>query len=275
MKSAIIAALSLLGFSMVLVANPPTPAPSEINIEVSSAKRMHTVAQGKAFTDIRIALRYRGEALANANAIQTTVTTASDEAGNPLQAGDAFHDSDGTFKRLKKPFGQAAVPNEFELKLAFEGPEKTQSVKALSGNIQLLMPDKDPASIVTASFEKDADQPLKHPALQAAGVEITLLKPTGISTGKGKRNGVVYEQYDLSYQIKDPNQKVVEVEVFDAAGQKLKAIHGTTIEEPEKKTKALHLDALPPKDAMVKIYLVTEKATVTVPFDFKDVVLGR
>ena len=189
--------LTLLLISLSVIASPPIHPVTDVKFDVSKARCPHKTAHGKASSDIRIALRFSGREVTEAKAIQTIVTTATDDAGKPL----------------------------------------------------------------------------KNAALTAAGVEITLQKPNGASTGSGKINGVAYKQYDLSYQIKDPNNRVVAVEHLDANGTKLKSLHSSTSEGRNMKTKTLQFDTVPPPEATAKIYLITDKSLVTAPFDFKDIAL--
>ncbi len=264
-------------FSQGAIACPASPPSTDVKFELSKATSGHQVAHGKESSIISIELRYSGPEVANAKAIQTILTSATDDAGNPLQARTFYHDADGTYKALEKPFGKDAQnePDTFELSLAFEGPVANKSIKSLTGNIKLFVPSKDPNSVVTVSFEKDAGKPLKNAELTAAGVEITLVKPSTTPSYSGKMNGVDCKLYDLTYQIKDPNNKVVAVDFVDAKGEKLKTTSRSSSENKNLKTKSLHFDSAPPKDATVKIYLLTDKSLVTAPFEFKDIALGK
>jgi len=161
------------------------------------------------------------------------------------------------------------------VKLEFANPPRTaKALKELNGTIELLIPAKDPACIVTASVAKDAGKWLDNAALKAAGIELKLLKP---EPGAKKPAGFTFSanlgESDLGYEIKDPKNKVASVEFFDAGGKKLESNSRISSGFNGVNSVTMSFKDKPPADAVAKVYLVTEKSVVTVPLAFKNIAL--
>jgi hypothetical protein len=110
---------------------------------------------------------------------------------------------DGYFQSLSAPLPESRY---FAQMYHFYAPSAVKSIK-LAGTIELYIPTKDPASIITASLATEAGKPLKNDVLKAEGVEITLRSPMA-----GNSNS-------LSYIVKDPKRRVRDVEIVDAGGR--------------------------------------------------------
>lgn len=232
---------------------------------------------GKFFAGLEIDLKLTGPELATAKGIRTVVTAATDDAGNPLKNKDNRFSADG-FEELQKAFGGGfgeKKGDEFQVKLEFANPARAaKAIKSVTGSIELLLPQQDPASVITASVAKDAGKPLDNAALKAAGVEIKLLKP---EPGAKKPAGLSFSpslgENDLGYEIKDPKKKVASVEFFTAAGKKLETQGRMSSGFNDSKTVSISFKEKPPVDSVAKIYIVTEKSVLTVPLNLKDIVL--
>lgn len=232
---------------------------------------------GKFFAGLEIELKLAGPELANAKGIRTIVTAATDDAGNLLKKKDNQFAADG-FEELQRAFGGGfgeKKADEFQVKLEFANPARAaKAIKTLTGSIELLLPQQDPASIVTASVAKDAGKPLDNAALKAAGVEIKLLKP---EPGAKKPAGISFSpslgENDLGYEIKDPKKKVASVEFFTAAGKKLETQGRMSSGFNDSKTVSVSFKEKPPADSVAKIYIVTAKSVLTVPLNLKDIAL--
>jgi hypothetical protein len=234
---------------------------------------------GKFFAGLEIELKLAGPELATAKGIRTTVTAATDDAGNPLKKKENTF-SAGGFEELQKAFGggfEEKKADEFQVKLEFANPPRAaKAIKSISGSIDLLLPQQDPASVVTASVAKDAGKPLDNAALKAAGVEIKLLKP---EPGAKKPAGIGFSfaanlgENDLGYEIKDPKKKVAGIEFFSAAGKKLESQSHMSSGFNDSKTVSISFKEKPGADSVAKIYIVTEKSVLTVPLNLKDIAL--
>ena len=250
---------------------------AEVKVAVGDINDKRTT--GKFFAGLEIELKLSGPELAEAKGIRTTVKSATDDTGKALpEPGNRFG-SKGGFEELQKAFGggfsNEKKADEFQVKLEFGNPPRTaKAIKELSGTIELLIPAKDPAAVISASVAKDAGKPLDNAALRAAGVEFTLRKP-GAAEKKpsGFSFGGSLGENDLGYEIKDPKNKIASVEFFDASGKKLESNGRMSSGSNESKTVSITFNAKPPADAVAKIYVVTEKSVITVPLALKDVPL--
>jgi len=248
---------------------------AEVKVAVGDISDKRTT--GKFFAGLEIELKLSGPELAEAKGIRTTVKSATDDTGAALKKAENRFGGDG-FEELQKAFGGGfgeKKADEFQVKLEFENPLRAaKAIKTLNGSIELLIPAKDPAAVITASVAKDAGKPLENAVMKGAGVEFTLRKP-----GKEEKKdsefgfGGSLGENDLGYVIKDPNGKVASVEFFDAAGKKLESNGHMSSGFGGSKTVSITFNAKPPADAAAKIYVVTEKSVVTVPIALKDIAL--
>lgn len=233
---------------------------------------------GKFFAGLEIELKLSGPELANAKGIRTVVTAATDDAGNPLKKKENQFVADG-FEELQKAFGGGfggeKKADEFQVKLEFANPARaTKAIKAITGSIELLLPQQDPASVITATVSKEAGKPLDNAALKAAGIEIKLLKPEpGAKKPAGFSFSASLGENDLGYEIKDPKKKVAGVEFFAADGKKLESQSRMSSGFNDTKTVSISFKTKPPADSVAKIYIVTEKSVLTVPLNLKDIAL--
>ena len=249
---------------------------AEVKVTVGDISDKRTT--GKFFSGLEIELKLSGSELGEAKGIRTTIKSATDDAGRPLQKAEDRFGSKGGFEELQKAFGGGfsgdKKADEFQVKLEFENPPRaSKAIKALEGSIELLIPSKDPAAIVTASVAKDSGKPLENAALKAAGVEFSLRKPGKEEKKEAGGFGGSLGENDLGYEIKDPKNKVASVEFFDAAGKKLESNGRMSSGFNDSKTVTMTFNAKPPADAVAKIYVVTDKSVVTVPLALKDIAL--
>ena len=248
---------------------------AEVKLTVGDINDKRTT--GKFFAGLEIELKLSGPELATAKGIRTTVKTATDDTGKAIPEPESRFGSKGAFEELQKGFGGSGddKADEFQVKLEFGNPPRAaKAVKELTGSIELLIPEKDPAAIISASVAKDAGKPLDNAALKEAGVEFTLNAPGapgkkesafGLGGGGGEN--------DIGYEIKDPKNKVASVEFFDASGKKLESNGRMSSGFGDSKAVTVSFNAKPPAGAVVKIYVVTEKSVVTVPFALKEIAL--
>ena len=228
-----------------------------------------------------------GPGLVEAKAFRTIVSDARDDAGNrlkpcpgdsgPWNAGDGpgartipgrynrpeqfnpgripLGNRDGYFQSL----GTRWLGNHYFAKMYhFYAPGAVKSIK-LAGTIDLCIPTKDPASIITARLATEAGKPLENEVLKAAGVEITLQAPmAGNSTS-------------LSYVKKDPKGRIGELEFVDSSGRLL--ANSGSVSQTQGSGEGIvvtyTIASTVPADAVAKIYIITEKSVVTVPFELR------
>lgn len=263
-------------FQIFMAAALAQAASAEVKVTVGDISDKRTT--GKFFAGLEIELKLSGPELADAKGIRTVVKDATDDTGKALKKAENRFRGDG-FEELQKSFGGGfgdKKADEFQMKLEFENPPRAaKAIKALNGSVELLVPSKDPAAVITASVAKDAGKPLENATLKAAGVQFTLRKP-----GKEEKKGADFGfgggalgESELGYVISDPKGKVASVEFCDATGKKLESNGSTSSGFNNSKTVAISLRDKPPADAIAKIYVVTEKSVVTVPLALKDIAL--
>jgi hypothetical protein len=215
---------------------------------------------GQFFAGLELELILSGPELLEAKAIRSKIDSATDNLGKPIpKTENAFHA--GEFEELQLDRDDSDKPKDStKIKVELANPARSATaIKALSGSVELLIPKKDPASVVSASFAKDAGKPLVHPALKAAGVEITLKASDS--------------ENDLSYTLKDPGNKVATVEFTGADGAELRISSLMSSGVASQKTVSASFDQKPPADTVIKIFLLSEKSLVTVPVTLSNIAL--
>jgi formylglycine-generating enzyme required for sulfatase activity len=202
---------------------------------------------------VAIQLKVTGPDMAEVKSLRTLVQEATDDAGNPLPLPDGND-------QFKSP-----LANEFWLR----APRLVKTVKSLRGEVDLMLPGRDPESVITASVATEAGVPLKRAALKAAIVEITLNK----LQGPPENDRIASKDWSLSYLLNDPYGKIIgNPEFLDHDGRKLVLSNGP-YGGGSGGLMALTVlfKSTPPQDLQVRFYVATDKTIVAVPFDFKDV----
>lgn len=214
--------------------------------------------------------------LAGATATRAYVTEAKDDAGNVLQENQRMVPGFVPVRKLQAGLPTGLLPGELREYFGLIAAGKPKAVSQLKATIEVVLPSKDPASVVTASFAKDAGAPLQDAALKAAGLEITLLKPGEASANSGTNNGVPYEYWRLDYKMKGPPGKIAAVLCFDAPGGKVIGESSPFLDlhlrnGTDGTQEMFMVPIKPTPEIVVKFYLITEKSVVAVPIDLKDI----
>jgi hypothetical protein len=237
--------------STVLVAH------AEVKVTVGDITDNRTT--GQFFAGLTLELKATGPELGECKGLRVVVKEAKDDAGKVIkQREDKFNE--GGFAPPKKAFGgfDEKKANEYELKLELENPARSAKTLDLDAVVELLMPAKDPAAIITAEVAKEAGKPLANEALKTAGAVITL------QPAKGD---------DLGYSISDPNKKIASVEFCAADGKPLETNGRMSSGFGGRKEITISLRDKPPANVVAKIYLLTDKSVVSVPVKLPGVTL--
>jgi hypothetical protein len=239
------------------------------------------------FSSLEIELKLGGEGLEAVQGARAVVRKAVDDTGrNLLQENRQSND-------FQKPSGE--TPG---LKIELKNPaRRAGSLKEVSGQVELFVPDRDAASTVKVEkFLSRLDRPIASPALKAAGAQVMVVsrkmydeekrkdeerrkkeaEGAGIAGAMAQAFGALFSgmfgeigENDLLIKVDDENKKVFAIEAADASGKKIDN-RGTM------QTSGFWIlsygEKLPP-DATLKIYLMTPKALVSTPFALKDVTL--
>jgi len=235
---------------------------AEVKVSVSEISDKRTT--GKFFSGLELQLKFAGPEIVEAKGMRVVIEKATDDTGKDLEKPEnSFYDEKDFQEIQRNNFGFSSEEKDAKdittFKLDFANPPRAaKSIKSLSGNMELLIPKNDPASIISASVAKDKGKPLENTALKAAGVEITLKDVVG---------------NDISYTIADPKGAVASVEFVGKDGAELKTNGRMTSGGSGSKSVSISFQDAPPADAVVRIYLVTEKSLVKVPIKLVDVAL--
>ena len=215
---------------------------------------------------LEVSLMLSGPELIVAKGLRIVLKTATDDTGKALlQRSDGFEGRDG-FEELHPAPGRKQ-PDEFCTRLLFENPPRAaKMVKVIEGSIELNIPARDSAAVVTAGVTGNVGKPLENAGLKAAGVQFSILKPDTRQVAKGDT---------LTYEFVDPAHQMTAVVFCDVTGNELKSqVSSTGWGSPDgRKNVTVQFSGNLATDAVVKIYLVTEKSLLTVPFVLKDIAL--
>ncbi len=174
---------------------------------------------------------------------------------------------------------------------------KATKVSEVRGEIELLIPGKDPNSIAEiAKFTASAGKPLAHKALKANGVEIALVTPAQIEAEKKKRAEAKKKEYaemgfegenlenmlrdflssllggdenDLFVRLKDPNKRIQQITYVDAAGEEKPVM----VREQDGMTSLSTWAGKPQADWKMVVKMKTPKNVVKYAFALSDVPL--
>jgi len=231
-------------------------AHAEVAVTVGEVSDKRTT--GEFFAGLEIKLRLSGPELAEVRGLRVKVASASDDTGKNLVEEKKHRMGGDEFKPLEEPFGPGGKKKgEYEVSIDLANPLRTAKTVKLAGTLEIMSPKADAASVVTANVAKAAGTPFDAPALKAAGVELTFKAPKGD---------------ELSYKIKDPQSKVAAVEFCDAAGKPLKTNGSSSMGFAGSKDVSVNV-ADPPQGVVAKIYLLTARSVLSVPFKFDAIKL--
>jgi len=249
---------------------------------------------------LTVELKLTGAALKDIKAVRMRVKSAKDNVGTDLY-------KPGKEEKVAdfEEFSENRRPGP---KLSLATPSRDATSIDVSGEVELFMPSRDPATV--QKFEKalaKPDKPIASPALKSARVEITPLsaatyksrqqqnKPTTEQIREeGKKHGASEEEIQQAIKLmdamaalggeepgdtsvlletKDPEGRIISIEVAGPDGAELHASSRGTTGGRESKLVKIDLDAKPPADAMLVVTLRTPKSVVNVPVKWKEVAL--
>lgn len=237
-----------LGSVFLLLLTSANPLLAEVTVTVGEISDKRTT--GQIFSGLEIKLLVAGAEMAKVKAMRFTIDKATDDTGKNLLDGKKSGFREDGFAPLEKPFGpKPKIADAFETDVNLANPPRTAKTVSLSGKIELLSPDADPASVITADLSKTAGKALDNATLKTAGVEITFEKPKDDS---------------ISYKIQDSNKKVAAIEFCGADGKPLKSNGSSSFGFDTTKNHSVSIQNLPDQ-VSAKIQLLTDKAMITVP----------
>lgn len=236
-------------------------AAASADVKVNVGQITDSRTNGDFFKGLELTLNLSGPELAEAKGMKIVISEAKDDAGTDISKIVKFGFDSGGFEPLEKGFGFSGdkKPGEFEHKLKLPNPARAAKTAKVIGSLQLLVPSKDPASVITVDLAKSAGKPLEHPVLKSDGATLTFDAPKGD---------------DASYKIQDPKGVVAAVEFCAADGKALES-GGKSSSSFGGGPKSVSISVRPkaPDGMIAKVYLVTAKSVVNVPLKLEAIAL--
>jgi len=258
-----------------------------VDVRVSVTEVSDRRSTGQFFNNLEIKLKLVGDDTADIKGIRTAITTAVDDAGRDLL----------TDKDKGTDFETRSDNSQSDITLSLKNPaRKATAVREISGELQLFMPTRDPsATLLIRNISKIAGKPIANPALEKAGISVTVLtkkeydllkkdeekkaKDSVEKQGLDKAMMKAFEglfsaffqvgENDLILKVTDPQKKLIEIEVADAKGAKIR--NNGSMKSGDLKVLSFN-DALP-ADAQLRIFLKIPKTIVSVPLKLVDIAL--
>jgi hypothetical protein len=249
---------------------------------------------------LTIELTLTGGGVKDVKAVRTRVKSAKDNVGTDLYKPGKEE------KAVEfEEFSENVRPGP---KLSLANPSRDATSIEVNGQVELFVPSRDPGTL--QRFDNALarpDKPLSNSAFKSAKVEITPLSTAAYKTKQlqnrptreelteeGKKHGATdaeiqqaiglmealssmggEEPTDTSVllETKDPDGRIISIEVAGSDGTALHASSRSTSGGREAKFVKIDLDAKPPADAALIVTLRTPKSVVSVPVKWKEVAL--
>ncbi|MEO8430263.1 MAG: hypothetical protein ABI592_02055 [Acidobacteriota bacterium] len=249
---------------------------------------------------VTVELALSGSSLPEVKALRVRLKSAKDDLGAsllpPVSEGKVAEFEEFSTDRHPGPHFSLGSPARDATKIT------------VSGDLELFMPSRDPAT--KQKFEKilsRLDKPLASPVLKAAKVEITPLSPAAYNArekasrptreqmmAEGKKHGASEEEIQAAIKMmdaisaiqgdapdektvlvatKDPDGKIISVDLVAADGSELHAPSRGTTGGNEDKLIRIDFSEKPPADATLLVTLRTAKSILTIPINMKEVAL--
>ncbi len=248
---------------------------------------------------LTIELKLTGGGIKDVKALRSRVKSARDDVGTELYKPG---------KEDKTEFEEFSENVHPGPKLSVANPSRDANSIDVSGEVELFMPSRDPATL--QRFDNALarpDKPLSNSAFKSAKVEITPLSPAAYKTGQqqnrptpdeireeGKKHGASEEEIQQAVRLmeamaslgseepgdtsvlletKDPDGRIISIEVAASDGTVLHASSRSTSGGREARLVKIDLDAKPPADAALLVTLRTRKSVMSLPVKWKEVAL--
>jgi len=259
------------------------------------------------FNRLSVKLKLNGPELAAAKAIRVLVATAVDDTGknliNPKEEKAEFKDKSG--------FEETEATVEFELLNPERRAASIKSLAGTIE--VYVPPNDPRAVLTFPGFQRSIGKSLSNPALKSAGVEVTVwdkrtfdaakkteearikaefdqrakkAQETGgltdaaslLAEGLMRAFGSMFSSFaemgenDVSFYVKDPEKKLIEIEIQDDKGKALERGGRMTIGGDPRTVIIEFKEKLPPT-ARLRLFLLTPKSIVKVPFSVQSIAL--
>lgn len=251
------------------------------------------------FGGMSIELRLSGAGLADVKALRPRVKSAKDDRGSTLYKP----------KDDKVPdFEEFSADRRPGPRINLLSPSRDASSVEVAGELELFIPARDPNT--KQKFEKflgRLDKPISSSALKSSKIEITPLSAAGYKArqqahrptkeqiaAEGKKHGASEQEIQEAIKMiealaslngeepsdtsvlletKDPDGKIISIDVVGADGKELRAPMRGSSGGNDNKLIKVDLSEKPPADAALLVTVRTAKSVVSIPMAFKEVAL--
>lgn len=256
---------------------------TDVKVSVTEVKDQRST--GEYFNNLELKLKLIGDDSASIRGTKVLLNSASDDTGRNLLLAEE-----------KKDHFEAFDGNR-TIDLKFRNPaRKAVVVKEITGELQLFMPDKDPAStVLVKGFMKTEGRPITDPALAKADISVSVLTKKEYESIKKEQEKKVKEaakkegltgammsaveallggffqvgDNDLIFKIDDPSKNLIDMDVIDVKDAKIQN-HGSM---KSGDVTVLSYEEAVPADARLRLFLKTQKSVVSVPLRLADIAL--
>ena len=153
----------------------PTPIPAQPVAAEFSQVEDERVAGDSGLPRTTVTVTLPGTKESEVAAMRVVTTKVVDDLGTSLVPERVNEAQFESVTSRGGDGGEAAPPLSVTVPMK-PAPRKAKVLKEVSADVELYMPSRDPAALVTVpKFLGEAGKPIVHPVLQAAGVEITVL----------------------------------------------------------------------------------------------------
>jgi hypothetical protein len=283
--------VATITLALLPAAHSQTPAKSPTPLRASVGEVTDNRSTGSFFAECKVELKFTGDAASDGgNVRQVRVTQALDELGRDLKP----EKSDSGFPHS---FDSEHSGGTLKAEVKLKNPSRNAgTIKVIKGEVELFNPtDANGANLHVKDVLKHPAEPIQNAALSKYGIVIMYLtkesydakkkeldaQQGGADAGnklgaafadlfKGMLGGMMSDSKNsvLMY-IKDPQNRVVSLELQDTQGKALKT-HSRWSSSDFQQTQ---LDAPPPADSQLLIQLAVPEAIRTIPFEVHDVPL--
>lgn len=274
-------------------------AQSNVGVEVKEVSDDRTRV-GQYGGNLELKLVLKGSALEKISQARVLVKSATDDKGTALWKGGAPAD----FRPRDWNMG--------ELSVSLTNPARAAKSIGVAGTIELFVPSKDPNSIVKIDKPMTKlDKPLAAKALKAEKLSITLLSPKKYEERQGKnklddakiaeiraqakKEGASDKDVDAAIELAKALQelgggtppegavilagkeadiaRILNVRLLKADGSEVSIPSRSSSTTGDETVMVIEPSEPPPADATLELTLLTKKATMSVPFELKNVEL--
>jgi hypothetical protein len=271
----------------------PAVAQSNIAVELDEVTD-NRVEAGEFRGSLELRVKLTGSNLENAAAARVIVKEAKDDRGNDL-----------TSKDRSVPDFFPREYNSGTLQFTLGTPARQAKTVRLKGNVELYVPTRDPNAIVKVDKAlARLDQPLNAKALKAAKIEIRPLSRPAFAKvleeqkldetkiaairAEGKKQGVSEKEVEMMIGLaqafemspgdtpegavilagkKDSFDRIYRIEILGSDGKPIDVGGRQTSTRGEDSIMTLQPSQTPPENAALQLYVITQKARVSAPFE--------